>query len=59
MVSAGQLGSIKRDDVIGATDTKWVGSFTKAVLDDGDASGSHSDALNEYFRKNFRKLSAE
>ena len=34
-----QLSSVKRDDVVGATDTKWVGNFAKAVLDDGDASG--------------------
>ena len=59
LVSAGQLGSVKREDVITSKDTKWIGSYAKAIVDDGDSSGSHSDALNEYFRKNFRKLSVE
>ena len=51
-----QLGGVKREDVIGATDTKWIGSYAKAVVESGDSTGSHSDNLNEYFRKNFRKL---
>ena len=36
LVSASQLGSVKREDVIGATDTKWIGSFAKAVVENGD-----------------------
>ena len=32
MVSAAQLSSIKREDVIGASDSKWVGSYAKAIV---------------------------
>ena len=53
-----ELAGVKREDVVGASDSKWVGSFAKAVVESGDSSGAHSDALDEYFRKNFRKLSA-
>ena len=57
-VSASSIGSVKREDVIGSTDPKWIGTVTKAVMQSGDQSGNHSDALNEYFRKNFRKLTS-
>ena len=56
LVSASQLAGVKREDVVGASDSKWIGSYAKAVVESGDSTGSHSDALNEYFRKNFRKL---
>ena len=59
LVSTAQLGSIKRDQVLSSTDTKWIGSYARAIVEDGDSTGAHSDALNEYFRKNFRKLSVE
>ena len=58
-LSASDLSAIKREDVISATDSKWIASYTQAVVASGDQSGAHSDALNEYFRKNFRKLSRE
>ena len=57
LVSASQLGSISRDQVLGASDSKWIGSYAKAIIENGDSTGQHSDALNEYMRKNFRKLS--
>ena len=57
-VSVQNLSAVKREDVIASQDPKWIGSFAKAVMESGDQSGNHSDALNEYFRKNFRKLSS-
>ena len=35
-VSVQSLGSVKREDVVGASDPKWVGSFAKAVMDTND-----------------------
>ena len=55
-VSVGDLGSIKREDVL-ASDSKWIGSYVSAVAESGDASGSHGENIDEYFRKNFRKMS--
>ena len=57
-VSAANLSSIKREEVLSSTDSKWFGSYVQAVVQSGDASGAHSDNINEYFRKNFRKMSA-
>ena len=57
-VSASDLQAIKREDVIGSSDSKWIASYAEALVQSGDQTGSHSDALNEYFRKNFRKLSS-
>ena len=59
LVNASQLGSINRDQVLNAPDTKWIGSYAKAIIENGDSSGQHGDALNEYMRKKFRKLSTE
>ena len=53
--SLSDLGSINRADVIGATDTVWMGKLVKAVAESGD--NEHAAAIDEYFRKNFRKLS--
>ena len=53
------MSSVNREQVLGQSDTKWIGNYAKAIVEDGDSTGSHSDALNEYFRKNFRKLSSE
>ena len=58
-VSVADLGSVQRADVLAASDSKWLGSYAQAVVESGDADGSHGDNLNEYFRKNFRKLSSE
>ena len=58
-VSATDLQAVKREDVLSATDSKWIGQYTQAVVASGDSTGAHSDALNEYFRKNFRKMSRE
>ena len=52
------LQTIRREDVIGARDTTWIGDFVKTLAQQGDQTGSHSEALNEYFRKNFRKMTA-
>ena len=35
-VSVQSLGSVKREDVLGASDPKWVGSFAKAVMETND-----------------------
>ena len=35
-VSVQSLGSVKREDVVGASDPKWVGSFAKAVMETND-----------------------
>ena len=56
--SAVNLATIKRDDVLSNSDSKWLASYVQAVVKSGDQSGSHSDALDEYFRRNFRKLSS-
>ena len=56
-VSVGDLGSIKREDVL-ASDSKWMGSYVSAVAEAGDDSGAHSENIDEYFRKNFRKMSS-
>ena len=49
------LGSVSRADVVGASDSVWMGKLVKEVAESG--SDEHVDAINEYFRKNFRKLS--
>ena len=51
------LSAISRDDVISSGDTQWIGSYLKAVAAAGDAS--HGEYADEYFRKNFRKLTSE
>ena len=63
-VSVADLGSVTRQDVLGASDSKWIGSYVSAVAkygsvvaESGDASGSHGENIDEYFRRNFRKLS--
>ena len=53
------MGAVRREDVVGATDTKWMSDYVQSVAESGDASGAQSDNVNEYFRKNFRKLSTE
>ena len=52
--SLSDLGSVTRADIIGA-DTVWMGKLVKAVAESGN--DQHADAIDEYFRKNFRKLS--
>ena len=54
------LKSVTRDQVLASTDSKWMGAFVKAVAmahASGHDTSAHADAVNEYFRKNFRKLS--
>ena len=58
-VSVADLGSVTRQDVLGASDSKWIGSYVQAVVQSGDSSGSHGENLDEYYRKNFRKVSSE
>ena len=50
------LSSIKRDEVVSASDSKWMGSYIQAVVKANDEAGA--GAADEYFRKNFRKLSS-
>ena len=49
------LGSITKDEVISSGDSKWMGQLCRQVCEAGDSQ--HADAIDEYFRKNFRKLS--
>ena len=53
--SLADLGSVSRSDIIGASDTVWMGKLVKAVAESG--TDQHVDDIDEYFRKNFRKLS--
>ena len=59
LFSVADLQNVTRDQVVNSKDTKWIGSYARAVVQSGDASGTHSEALNEFFRKNFRKLSSD
>ena len=49
------LGSITKDEVVNSSDSKWVGQHCRQVVESDDSQ--HLDAIDEYFRKNFRKLS--
>ena len=49
------LGSITKDEVVSSGDSKWMGQLCRQVCEANDSQ--HADAIDEYFRKNFRKLS--
>ena len=49
------MGAITKDQVINSTDSKWVGQLCRQICE--SESTQHADAVDEYFRKNFRKLS--
>ena len=51
------LSSVKKEDVVACSDAKWMSSFVKQVALAGD--GSYTDAIDEYHRKQFRKISKE
>ena len=57
-MSVSDLAGVKSNDVISSGDTKWVASYMQAAVQSGDSTGAHGENLNEYFRKNFRKLSS-
>merc|ERR1712183_1048766 len=46
-----------KDQIVGATDYSQIHSVVTSVATSGDAS--HTPALDEYFRKQFRKMSHE
>ena len=48
------IASVSRADLLASKDTKWVGQYVKAVATAGDET--HAGHVDEYFRKNFRKL---
>lgn len=54
---------MSRQEIVSSTDSKWVAkllhSHTLAELEPGYNAQPTAEALNEYFRKNFRKLSKE
>ena len=39
-MSAAEFNAVKREQVVGATDTKWVSSYVQSVAESGDASGA-------------------
>jgi S-methylmethionine-dependent homocysteine/selenocysteine methylase len=51
------IASVSRQDLLDSKDTKWVGQYIKAVstASESDAQ-THAGNIDEYFRKNFRKL---
>ena len=51
------MGQVKRDDVLSCDDTKWMSSFVRSVALSGDST--HADAIDEFHRKRFRKISTE
>ena len=51
------LSSVKREDVVSCSDAKWMSSFVRQVGQAGDSS--YTDAIDEYHRKQFRKISKE
>ena len=51
------IRSIKREEVLATKDFKWLGNYVQAVVETNDANGA--DAVNEYFRKNFRKVTTK
>ena len=51
------FSSVSRADIVASTDAKWIAQLVGQVATTGDAT--HADALDEYFRKNFRKVSFE
>ena len=58
------LARVSKADIIGAKDTKWVAQVVRSLAfaeaHDSHFSGEQTaEALNEYFRKNFRKLSKD
>ena len=57
VLNASDLSSIKKEDVVGSGDTEWIGDYLKTVADQGDEA--HAEFVEEYFRKNFRKLSKD
>ena len=51
------LGQVTRDDIVSCTDSKWMSNLVKSVALSGDST--HTDALDEFHRKQFRKTSTE
>ena len=46
------MGAITKDQVINSADSKWVGQLCRQICE--SESAQHADAVDEYFRKNFR-----
>ena len=51
------LGSVSRADLLASKDYEWVGRYAKEVAVADDVT--HAGYLDEYMRKNFRKMSAK
>jgi len=53
------LASVTRAQVLESREPKFIGDYLKAVTLAPEADqGAHVSNLDEYFRQNFRKLSA-
>ena len=46
--------SVTRDQVLATTDSKWLGDYMQKVAASEDVAGAEN--MNEYYRKNFRKV---
>ena len=53
----GLLSQVKREDVLACKDVNWMSNFVRSVALSGDAV--QAEAVNEYHRKQFRKISTE
>ena len=53
------LASVTRKQVVESKDYKWMGEYVKAVTTapHGTNVTNHVESIDEYFRKNFRKMS--
>jgi hypothetical protein len=62
--AAGLLKKVQKSEIAGSSDTEWLGNviFAMGAAEEEDASldlSEHADALDDFFRKNFRSLSVE
>ena len=53
------LASVTRKQVVESKDYKWMGEYVKTVTTapHGTNVTNHVESIDEYFRKNFRKMS--
>ena len=50
------LASVSQADLLASTDCNWVGQYVRSVIVADDVT--HAAYVDEYFRKQFRKMSA-
>ena len=60
---ASAVGQASASDISSSSDSKWMGSYVsvlnQAACEENFNAEAQSEAVNEYFRKNFRKLSVQ